>query len=344
MLVYAGIDEAGYGPMLGPLTVGCTVFVFPNRKPGAGAPKMWEMLKTAVAKKLKGAKSRIAVDDSKKLKLPNSNLTKSGSKHPLIHLERGVLSFLHCLARQGAERHRNELGEVRSDRAFYDRIMRSSRNEIGGLRWYLGDAVELPVGNDRNMLRIASHSLERSLQAHEIQIEQMSCRLLTEPGFNELTSRLKSKAAANFHLIGKHIAEIYDRYGEHHPRIIVDRQSGRMHYRELLHTLFPEADIRIAVEEESFSRYELNRQAKRGMVITFAKGAEQKHLPVALASMLAKYTRELLMIRFNRFFNGYLPELKPTAGYVQDARRFLKDIDGVIRQIGLDREQLVRKW
>ena len=306
MLVYAGIDEAGYGPMLGPLVVGSTVFVFPIREPSSGAPKMWEILESAVAKGLKGAKSRITVNDSKKLKLPNSNLRRQGAKHPLIHLERGVLSFLHCLAGQGAERNGNETGEVRSDRAFFDRILPSPRDEVDDLRWYVGDAIELPVGNDRNMLRIASHSLEHSLQSHDIQIEQMSCRLLTEPRFNELTSRLKSKAAANFHLIGKHIAEIYDGYGQHHPRIIVDRQSGRMHYRELLHTLFPDAEIRITAEEESFSRYELAGNAERGMVITFVKGAEQKHLPVALASMLAKYTRELFMIRFNRFFRMYL--------------------------------------
>jgi len=295
------------------------------------------------------------VNDSKKLKLPNSNLTRKGAKHPLIHLERGVLSFLNCLVEHDAE---GKIGEVVDDcdeghhgddlpiddRAFYGRVLRSPKEAVVGLRWYLGDAIELPVGNDRNMLRIASHSLKHSLQAHEIKVAQMTCRLLTEPKFNELAGRLKSKAAANFHLIGKHLAEILDRYGEHHPRIIVDRQSGRTHYRELLHTLFPDAEIRITAEEESFSRYELNGNAERGMVITFAKGAEQKHLPVALASMLAKYTRELLMIRFNRFFNGYLPELKPTAGYVQDARRFLKDIEVVIKKIGLDRDRLVRKW
>ncbi|MCH8212384.1 MAG: ribonuclease HII, partial [Planctomycetes bacterium] len=40
MLVYAGIDEAGYGPMLGPLCLGCTVFVLKDYDPCQGAPDL----------------------------------------------------------------------------------------------------------------------------------------------------------------------------------------------------------------------------------------------------------------------------------------------------------------
>ncbi|MBT4767319.1 MAG: hypothetical protein HOO04_03055 [Phycisphaerae bacterium] len=76
--------------------------------------------------------------------------------------------------------------------------------------------------------------------------------------------------------------------------------------------------------------------------IRFAAQADANHLPVALASMTAKYVRELLMIRLNRFFQNHMPELKPTAGYVEDGRRFVSDIEPVIASAGLNRSALIR--
>jgi len=65
-------------------------------------------------------------------------------------------------------------------------------------------------------------------------------------------------------------------------------------------------------------------------------------MPVALASMVAKFTRELHMMRFNRYFASLVPDIKPTAGYVQDGRRFLKEIEPILAQNGLNRDVLVR--
>jgi len=64
--------------------------------------------------------------------------------------------------------------------------------------------------------------------------------------------------------------------------------------------------------------------------VTFQPEAEAAHLPVALASTFAKYVRELAMARLNRYFNALDPELKPTAGYTTDARRWLADAEGLL--------------
>jgi hypothetical protein len=77
-------------------------------------------------------------------------------------------------------------------------------------------------------------------------------------------------------------------------------------------------------------------------VIGFETGSEDRHLPVALASMTAKYLRELAMVRLNRFFRDALPEVKPTAGYVQDGRRFLQEVRPVIESQRLQPAELVR--
>jgi len=48
------------------------------------------------------------------------------------------------------------------------------------------------------------------------------------------------------------------------------------------------------------------------------------------------------MERMNRFFRGHLPELKPTAGYVEDGRRYLEDVRPVLRRLKIREDQLVR--
>ena len=70
--------------------------------------------------------------------------------------------------------------------------------------------------------------------------------------------------------------------------------------------------------------------------------ADEHHLPVALASMLAKYLREVSMACFNAYWQRRLPSLRPTAGYYTDARRFLSEIEPVVAQGGLPRERFVR--
>ena len=71
-----------------------------------------------------------------------------------------------------------------------------------------------------------------------------------------------------------------------------------------------------------------------------AKG--ESFLPAALASMFAKYTRELTMDAFNAWWAQHLPEIKPTAGYPQDAKRFLAEIEPLLEPLGIDRDVLWR--
>jgi ribonuclease HII len=72
------------------------------------------------------------------------------------------------------------------------------------------------------------------------------------------------------------------------------------------------------------------------MRISFMVDAEESHMPVALASMVSKYTRELLMDRLNAYFIRRIPGLKPTAGYAQDGKRFLEDLNPHLADLGID--------
>ena len=78
------------------------------------------------------------------------------------------------------------------------------------------------------------------------------------------------------------------------------------------------------------------------MTVIFQTSAEEQHMPVALASMIAKYNRELLMQRFKAYFAEKLPSIPPTAGYGSDAKRFWQDVQPHLARLGLDRKFLRR--
>src|SRR5689334_20262944 len=76
-----GLDEAGYGPNLGPLVLSSSACRVP-----AGAPEcLWECLAAAVRRAEHPADGRLLIDDSKKV---------NGGKAGLARLEAGVLAVL----------------------------------------------------------------------------------------------------------------------------------------------------------------------------------------------------------------------------------------------------------
>ena len=73
-----------------------------------------------------------------------------------------------------------------------------------------------------------------------------------------------------------------------------------------------------------------------------AKG--ESSAPVALASITAKYVRELSMRLFNEFWRDAVsPDLQPTAGYPVDALRFRADVDDARLRFGVPDDVFWRK-
>ncbi len=340
-LIIAGIDEAGYGPLLGPLCVGFAAFEVQDWSPGDAAPDLWSRLAGCVCRKGGDKRRRVAIEDSKKLKLANDSTTL----HPLTHLERGVLATLAAMGRTTSS-DVELLAELRAGAC--------EPRRLNAAPWYEGDPIALPLATSAEELSIAANGLVRGFAQAGVRPVHLGCRVMHEAEFNALVTQWSTKAATTGLAIREHLRLAWDRWAgsvgsdasEDGPalRVVCDRQGGRTAYAESLARWVPGAEVTTLEESAARSRYLLRGDGAEGntreMVVLFQPEAESACLPVALASMAAKYVRELRMMRLNRHFARRLPELKPTAGYRQDAARWLRDARGVIS--AGEREALTR--
>ena len=105
--------------------------------------------------------------------------------------------------------------------------------------------------------------------------------------------------------------------------------------------MFPEFSLSVIREDDKMSSYEMIRSG-RGMRIHFCIKADSKYLTVAMASMVSKYLREVMMESLNRYFCNLCDNLKPTAGYWQDGQRFIEEMSNQLESHQVDKEKLVR--
>src|SRR3954447_19363181 len=113
-MILAGIDEAGYGPLLGPLVVGACAFEVPD---DGQQLCLWKRLTKVVSKK--GAKDgrKLHINDSKIVYAPADGLKQ---------LERSVLSIASCV-----HQHPDDLnGLLRC-------VAEHALDELAEHRWYV---------------------------------------------------------------------------------------------------------------------------------------------------------------------------------------------------------------
>jgi len=331
MFIYAGIDEAGYGPKLGPLVVGCAVLAIPNLEcpNDLQVPDLWARLGKAVVASLREAKQgQLVVADSKKLKSAAAGLR---------HLERGCLAFQALIP---------DKPEINNIGHWLDAIGCQDHRQSDCLPWYI-ESDEHPWQTMPSCLSPEEHRIDCAMLRQTTERIGVSClamrgEVVMEHRFNQRIAELRNKSALSFEHVSKHLDRVWQTWGHERPMVAVDRQGGRTTYRELLAMLFGDAHLAVLHETPESSAYELT-QGERSMVVRFQTKAETHHMPVALASMISKYTRELLMQRLNTYFCQAIPGLKPTAGYATDGKRFLDDVAERLPDLGLSREMLERQ-
>ncbi|MEO0481579.1 MAG: hypothetical protein AAF196_19075 [Planctomycetota bacterium] len=313
--ILAGLDEAGLGPLLGPLVAAGTVLEGP-----AGVDP-WEAL-AEVAARARPNKRQIQVTDSKKVHNgPNAKL----------RLERTVLTSLALF--------REALPETSAD-LLESLAIDVSRFEA--LPWFEELEVALPLHEERAVIEDLRERLRLAADSASIRGVGLHVELLEVPEFNRAIARTDNKSTAHleltFDVLGRVLAD-----PEHLPdRILCDRFGGRAHYRSALARSFPRFQFTTINERRSMSHYRCEGEDDYVCELLFASGGEDRAFPCALASCFAKYVRELLISAMNRWFADRLPGLTPTAGYTVDGRRFLEDVEAVLQDEQVPEHLLVR--
>ena len=317
MVVLVGIDEAGFGPILGPLVVSSSTFSVPRNLIGAD---LWQTLRKSLAQKRKRLSGRLLIADSKKA------YSKSlGTKH----LERTVIACLKCLGEEPATL--NELISL---------LCPDCLERLSDYPWYKG-AGDYRISAEPADIALASAVLADDMTANGIKLLKLQSCCLDVAHYNKMVSSVKNKARVLFTATSQLIKNAFDNFAGDELQIIVDRQGGRVHYRAILQRMFSDMELKILSESPAASSYELRADDKK-MRVHFVVKADERFLPVSLASMVSKYLRELLVANINRYFAGYHRDLRPTAGYWKDGLRFIKDLQENIPHVRYDREQLVR--
>jgi ribonuclease HII len=317
MAVLVGIDEAGFGPILGPLVVSSSAFSL-----GRDLLKsdLWQVLRRSVGSRRRGLGGRLLITDSKKA------FSRSAG---IGGLERTVLASLRCAGGEPAT-----LGELLS------LLCPDCFERLRDYPWYEGcDGLRLSANAADG--KIASSVLRDDLAANGMELLELRSYCFDVAHYNKMVGNVKNKASVLFTATAGLIDRAFRTLDEDDLQIVVDRQGGRVHYRKVLRRMFDDLELTILCENPSLSSYELTGRGKR-MRIHFSVGADGRYLPVSLSSMVSKYVRELLVGRINAYFAGFDATLKPTAGYWKDGQRFIKDLKSTLPHVRIDDNQLIR--
>ncbi|QDV22067.1 hypothetical protein [Aureliella helgolandensis] len=307
--VILGVDEAGYGPNLGPLTMAATIWRVPV---AMGEAEVLECFSSTFKPRPWRANCQhLPLGDSKQLYSPSTGLQS---------LEVGLLALLQltgCRPRNLAE--------------LIERVA-SLPLDNSLPPWYRGlDNLPTPqspveAGELDRLSALANGALAKS----QITLLGMRAVIVPARSFNAQLGTLHSKgfllSQNTLQLVAENLQ--YDEPAE----IYCDRQGGRKNYLPLLADALPEEWFQETAISNARCSYRNSRQPQRN--IHFSVRGDT-FPPTALASMLAKYLRERFMHAFNQFWQSHLPQLKPTAGYPLDAKRFRAAIESTAARLQL---------
>ncbi len=303
---WIGIDEAGYGPNLGPLVMSAVVAESPDER----APDVWGDLSGVC--RAGGDADRLWVDDSKVLYSAGKGRDR---------LDAATVALMAATGIEPATTLGGLLASLGVDDAELD-------------LWLDARDPPFPLVSSRARCD-AAYSL-RALEGARWRLVSVRTVVVGPSHFNAGLERTGSKAKVHFDAFARLLTDAWQRAADGVETIVTgDKHGGRNFYYDPLADAFPEVWIDRGVEGPDLSRYTL-RSAGRRLEVSFRPRADAGNGLVALASIVSKTVREHWMDAFNAHWLSHIPDLKPTAGYPVDAARFRLAIEQICRERGLD--------
>ncbi len=365
MFYLIGTDEAGYGPNFGPLAVSATLWrvendaLSPDTLYEVLAP---EIVRTGTGRKKKDGEIFIPIADSKKIHRHET----------LAPLETAIFAAISALGKISSpvnsddlcgilcgEKYRNQRGKIPwhtpetklilpKDLAWekvleltsaLTECMKRSRVTLCGIHSNLVFPERFNAGIEEcgskgvllsdTTMKLIVHCWNQVREMEEKRLHSVSPVSAALSASSASSVNSFSDACASFE--NKELPEV---------RVFCDKLGGRNFYLPILMEFFPNLPFCVVQEGREFSEY-VHYGEYAALRIRFqAKG--ENILPVALASMVSKYLREISMERFNIWWRFLLPEIRPTAGYPLDAKRFREEITPKMEELKLNWSQFWR--
>jgi ribonuclease HII len=317
MAILIGIDEAGYGPHLGPMVVSAAACAATNP-----AVDLWQAL-AEVTSRIPSKDGRIAVADSKRLYHPEMGLRT---------LEEATLPFLSCIG----------LPRPVGFESFCDFLIGPADEKRPLPPWYQNAPLMVPTVVPIEELTRTTHRLRIAFARAGITFAAVRSRMADADEFNAGVRRTGNKSEFLFACFADLLNDFRRSFPGEELILFVGKHGGKTFYQRNLQTLFFFLPLEAERETRRQSTYHIDDKG-RPITIHFLMDGEDQHFLIALASCVSKYLRELGMSLFNRYWQQHVPGLRPTAGYGTDARRFLRAIRSHAAALRIDEEDLVRQ-
>jgi hypothetical protein len=178
-MILAGIDEAGYGPLLGPLVVGCCAFELPDIDDSmAPLPCLWKRLRKLVSKTRSRSGRKIHVNDSKQVYNPSIGLKE---------LERSILTIAQASSI-----------DVSDLAAFISHVAPHVLGDLPQYPWYEANPQgRFPLENDGTSLRLFSNALRLEMQRAQARCVHLAARIVLERQLNQMIAATRNKGSAS---------------------------------------------------------------------------------------------------------------------------------------------------
>jgi len=316
-LRWVGIDEAGYGPNLGPLVMTAVVAESKTEKLTGGRVEprtldFWGDL-AATVDRAGGDPDRLWVDDSKAVYRGGKGRDR---------LEQGCCAALHAAGHPLP----GSIVELLA-------ALGAGTQEQAELSpWLERDLLvrAFPALAPSQLEDLAARRCLRPLEA-EWRIKAVRSVVVGPARFNQELALRELKSNVHFAAFSELLHWLWDLAADGTSTSVTsDKHGGKHYYLPALCRAIPEAWIDRGEEGAELSRY-LIRDRTRALELWLLPRADRTNGLVALASIVSKTVRELWMDVFNAYWRVRLPGLRPSAGYPVDASRFRREIEAAAR-------------
>jgi hypothetical protein len=312
-LRWVGIDEAGYGPNLGPLVM--TAVVAESTGENGRAHRacrsldFWGDLVLSVDR-AGGDPERLWVDDSKAIFSGGNGRSR---------LETTCMAAIHAAS--------NTLPP--SLEALIEAVGAGTLEEVELTRWLDSGQCE---GPRRSIVH--EPGLEALLERKPLcttsgvwQVTAVRAVVVGPALFNRRLLDRGVKSAVHYEAFEKLLSWVWSlTVADSTTRVVGDKHGGRHYYYGQLTQSFPETWIDRGCEGPELSRYTVRDRSRR-MEVNLLPRADSNDGLVALASIISKTIREFWMDIFNGYWCGHVAGLRPSAGYPNDSKRFREAIE-----------------